>query len=428
MRHFLFEDKEYSINPQFKRQWNREQDSAKALALLLRAAGRRGGKRSFCSRGVMRRAIDARQKCVVKMQYSDSRNAHRLQLEKYLVREGTDIGGGHAKLYGTESDEYRKNMVERNFRIFLSPQSGKVDLKALAEKFMLKLQRAAGHKLYWQAANHYNTAHPHAHLLINGMDKAGKQVEIPKDIVKTFMREYARDICTAQLGIRTRKELDIEKEQELTARRYTRLDRRIKELCNGTFKVNSAGAINTHERERIMARIESLRKMKLCVYKDGAYKLSPRWEENLRANGRYNSFLKARSVLRYSKPASLRVFSGGQGQLIGKVTKVYRTDGDASDNHAIILESLDGKAYFVPLFKRPEVWVDVFKNLKEPLGEGALVSIKTYEGQRGRLTPIMFKREAGQVRNEIQQKGYSGTLALELLNAADRKEKHIDRP
>jgi len=428
MRHFLFEDKEYTINPHFKRRWNREQDSVKALARLLRTAGRSGGKRSFGSRGVIKRTIDTRQKCVVKMQYSDSHDAHRLQLEKYLVREGTDINGGQAKLYGTDIDEYRKNMVERNFRIFLSPQSGRVDLKVLAEKFMLKLQRATGHKLYWQAANHYNTAHPHAHLLINGVDKAGKQVEIPKDIVKIFMREYARDICTTQLGIRTRTEIELEKEQELTARRYTGLDRRIKELCNGTFTVNIAGAINTQERERLMARIESLRKMNLCVYKDGAYKLSPRWEEDLRANGRYNTFLKARSVLRYSKPASLRVFSGGQGQLTGKVTKVYRTDGDASDNHAVILEGLDGRAYFVPLFKRPEVWVDVFKNHKEPLREGTLVSIKTYEGQQGRLTPIMFKREASQIRNEIQKKGYSGTLALELLHAVDRKEKHIGRP
>ena len=362
------------------------------------------------------------------MQYSDSRKAHRLQLEKYLVREGTDIGGGKAKLYGTDIGEYRKNMAERNFRIFLSPQSNKVDLKVLAEKFMLKLQRATGHKLCWQAANHYNTAHPHAHLLINGADKAGKPVDIPKDIVKTFMREYARDICTAQLGIRTKAEMELEKEQELTARRYTRIDRRIKELCSGTFKVNIAGAINAQERERIMARIESLGKMNLCMYKDGSYKLSSRWEEDLRANGRYNAFLKARAILRYSKPASLRVFSGSQGQITGKVTKVYRTDGDASDSHAAILEGLDGKAYFVPLFKKPLVWVDAFKNQKEPLREGALVSIKAYEGQRGRLTPIMFKREMAQALDEIRKKGYSGTLAMELLNAAGRKEKHIGRP
>jgi len=144
MRHFLFEDKEYTINPQFRRRRNREQDSAKALARLLRSAGRSGKKRSSGFKGVLNRGIDARQKCVVKMQYSDSHKAHRLQLEKYLVREGTDIDGGHAKLYGTDSGEYRKNMVERNFRIFLSPQSNKVDLKALAETFMIKLQRATG--------------------------------------------------------------------------------------------------------------------------------------------------------------------------------------------------------------------------------------------------------------------------------------------
>ena len=416
MRHFLFEDKEYKINPQFKRRRVKEQDSSRALAQLLRVLSHSGRKKSGLgaahSTGRIR-GVDTRQKCVVKMQYSDSNAAHRAQLEYYLTREGTDIDGGQAKLYGTDTEEYRKKMSDRNFRIFLSPQSNKINLKDLAERFITKLEFATGYKLYWQGANHYNTAHPHAHLLINGVEKNGKQVDIPRDIVKTFMREYTRDICTAQIGNRTRGEIALEREKELTVQRFTKLDERIKELCGGTFKVNLTGVVNAQERERILARIENLKKMKFCAYKDGAYRLSPRWEEDLRANGRYNTFLKARSTLRYSNPASLRVFSGSQGQITGKVTKVYRTDGDASDNHAVILEELGGRAYFVPLFKKPELRDG---EQKKELREGDLVTIKTYENQRGRLTPLIFKREFVQMQKDIRAKGYNGSLAAELLN------------
>ena len=190
MRHFLFEEKEYRINTRFRRKRN-EQDSAQALARLLRNKSPRHA--SCGGRGV--RKTDARQKCVAKMQYSSSIDAHRLQLEHYLVREGTDRDGSRAKLYGTDLEAYKQNMVEKNFRIFLSPQSDRVDLTDLTKRFITKLELQTGYKLYWQAANHYNTSHPHAHLLINGVDKNGKEITFPKDIVKTFMRETARTIC-----------------------------------------------------------------------------------------------------------------------------------------------------------------------------------------------------------------------------------------
>jgi hypothetical protein len=413
MRHFLFEDKEYRINPRFGRRRN-GQDSAQALARLLRV---KSTKRSGGGRTGGNRKIDVRQKCVVKMQYSKSIEAHRVQLEKYLVREGTERDGSRAKLYGTDLEEYRKNMDAKNFRIFLSPQSDKTDLKTMAEKFVKKLELQTGYKLYWEAANHYNTAHPHVHLLINGKDQNGKEVVFPRDVVRTFMRETARDICTAMNGPRTSAELSVEREKELEAPRYTRVDEKIKELCGGTFRVKADG--KEKDRERILARLENLRKMKLCVFKDGGYRLAPKWEEDLKANGRYNTFLKARDALRYSAPASLKVFSGEQGGITGLVSKVYRTDGDASDNHAVILEGLDGKAYFVPLFKKPEIKDG---DSKSALREGELVTIKTNENQRGRLTPVIFRREAKQLRKDIKQNGYQGSLAVAVLNRTQEIE------
>jgi hypothetical protein len=355
------------------------------------------------------------------MQYSNSIEAHRFQLEKYLVKEGKGIDGGQPELYGTDIDEYRENMTGRNFRIFLSPQSNAIDLKAMTEKFMVKLEAATGYRFYWQAANHYDTAHHHAHILINGKDKNGKEVELPRDVIRTFMREYARDICTAQIGNRTSAEMALEKEKELEAQRYTRLDDRIKDLCVDDLKVN----LDRHivDRQWILARLENLRKMNLCICKDGSYKLSPTWEGDLRANGRYNAFLKARSMLEYTNPVNLKLYSGEQGMITGKVTKVFRTDDDASDNHAIILESLDGKAYFISLFKKPEMYNGKDKT---KLNEGELVSIKTYESQRGRLTPLIFKREEWQVRNDIKKNNYTGVLAV-AINTTNKGVRNENR-
>ena len=416
MRHFLFEEKEYRINPRFKRKRN-EQDSAMALAKLLRRLSPRSRSGSSGSKnyGVgSKRGHDARQKCVVKMQYSNSGIAHSKQLEEYLVREGTDIDGGRAKLYGTDLDEYRKNMVDRNFRIFLSPQSDKIDLKDLTEKFMKTLEQRTGYKFYWQAANHYNTAHPHAHILINGKDKYGRDVEIPRDIVKTFMREYARDICTSQIGNRTAGEIALEKERELEAQRFTHIDENIKNLCGGNFSINTKHIHS--DRERVLTRIENLRKMGFCSYKDGAYHFSPKWEDDLRTNGRYNTFLTARAELRYTDQANLKVFTGADGVITGKVTKIYKPDDDFSNNHAVIIEGLDGKAYFVPLLKAPEIHAKTGSGSTEKtkLKEGELVRISTYQTQHGRLTPVIFKQDEKAVIREINRNGYSGSLASEI--------------
>ena len=414
MRHFLFEEKEYRINPRYKRKRN-EQDSAMALAKLLRRLSPRSRSGSG---GSARRGPDIRQKCVVKMQYSNSGIAHSIQLNEYLVREGTDIDGGRAKLYGTDIEEYRENMVDKNFRIFLSPQSDRIDLKELTEKFMKTLEQQTGYKFYWQAANHYNTAHPHAHILINGKDKYGRDVEIPRDIVKTFMREYARDICTSQIGNRTAGEIALEKERELEAQRFTRLDESIKDLCGGNFSINKKHINSNYDRARVLTRLENLRRIGLCTYNNGAYHLSSQWEDDLRANGRYNTFLTARAELRYTDQANLKIFSGQDGVITGKVTKIYKPDDDFSNNHAVIIEGLDGKAYFVPLLKAPELLAKTGSGGTERtnLKEGEMVRISTYQNQHGRLTPVIFKQEERAVIREINRNGYSGNLAAEIRN------------
>jgi hypothetical protein len=283
----------------------------------------------------------------------------------------------------------------------------------LAKQFIKKLEKQTGYQLYWQGACHFNTAHPHAHLLINGVDKQGREVNIPRDIVKTFMRETARELCTAQIGMRTQRDLDRDKEQELVSSRFTKLDSYIQEISGGSggSRVSARDSL-IKDRERVLARLETLRKLGLCTYENNGYTLKSNWHEDLKANSRYNTFLRAREGLQYADAAAMKIYAGEQGLVTGMVTKIYRPDDDSSDNHAVILETLDGKAFFIPFLKMPEIYD---KKSKSPLKEGEMITLKTYKSQKGRLTPVLFKREVRSIQKEIKQNNYSGKLASEAI-------------
>jgi hypothetical protein len=264
-------------------------------------------------------------------------------------------------------------MVAKNFRIFLSPESNKVPLETLTRTFMKKLELETGKKLYWVAADHHNTAHHHTHILINGVDQNGRDVFIPRDLIKTLMRESARDICTSLVGSRSRADMAMEKKAALTANRYTYLDERLKEMAVEN-KVDCGKILK--DRERYVSRLDHLRALKVCTWKDGVYVLSPGWEETLKTAGRYNTFLDARG--RYADGSKVALYSSDKGTKQGIIKKIYKTD-EVSDNHAVLLETPEGKAYFIPLFMKPKV------------REGETVTVIPKKNERGRLSAELVR-------------------------------------
>jgi hypothetical protein len=401
VRHFLFERLEYRINPQFKNPRKRSVSMGLHTLSHLRR-GRGGGASSRRGSGGGGYAPDARQKCVVKTHYSKSMEAHLEQINKYLVREGTGKDGKGAELYGTPENEYRAHMVNKNFRIFLSPASNNIPLETLANTFIKKLELQTGYKLYWVASDHYNTAHHHTHLLINGVDKNGRDVFFPRDMVKTLMRESARDICTSLAGPRTRAEMEVEKKAVLTANRYTYIDENLK-----SFMVENRidCAKIKKDRERYAERLDHLRKLGLCGWKGGEYVLSGKWEETLKTAGRYNTFLDARKAVRYTPEAKVELYESEKGIKQGIVTKIYKTD-EVSDNHAVLLESIDGKAYFIPLYRKPEVRA------------GETVTVIPKKNERGRLTAILTPVHEAALLRTVKEKGYKEGYAGQVSGAA----------
>lgn len=401
MKHFIGVE-DYEISPEWKPIHKRPNIALGLAALYMLRRHTVSKKKKGGGGGSGRRAYtqvkDTRQRCTVKMHYSRSMAAHKEQINRYLVKEGKGKDGQMPTLYGTPQDEYRKNMVEKNFRIFLSPASNTIPLEALAKKFVSSLETQTGYKLYWVAAEHYDTAHHHAHLLINGQDKNGRDVFFPPDMVKTFMREAARNICTSLVGSRTKEDIAKEKDGQITASRYIWLDEKIKErLIENKLQLTSKDRRN----ESLINRLDHLMDLQLCRYENDKYLFIQEWDKKLRTNGRYNAFLSARKELKYTREQNLVLYDGSKGVISGVVTKIYKTD-EVSDNHAILLESIDGNAYFIPMFQKPKIKI------------GGGIQVIPQKNQRGRLTPTIENRTKEELLAISESKDYRYGLAAFL--------------
>ena len=109
---------------------------------------------------------------------------------QYLQRDGTNRGGERGALYGAEQDHADgKAFLEQcredrhQFRFIVSPEDGDCyeDLKPLVRRLMSQMEEDLGTRLDWVAVDHYNTGHPHSHILVRGVDDRGEDLVIARD-------------------------------------------------------------------------------------------------------------------------------------------------------------------------------------------------------------------------------------------------------
>ena len=90
---------------------------------------------------------------------------------------------------------------------------------------MDQASRDLGTRLDWVAIDHWNTEHPHIHILVRGRADDGKDLVISRDYISTGLRARAGDLVTHELGPRTELEARQRLETDMTAERWTRIDR-----------------------------------------------------------------------------------------------------------------------------------------------------------------------------------------------------------
>jgi len=288
-----------------------------------------------------------KQMCSVMAKYRISKDLHNKNL-KYIQKEGKGQFGEKPELYG-DVDTYEKNMVEKNWRIQISPDKANTDLTLLTKEYIKKLEQTTGYKFRWVASNHYDTAHPHTHILINGIDKQGRDVKFQKEIIRVKMIDYARDICTTMHGYRTQSDMQRYYENCVDNNRYTQLDKIIEQkIENKTVELKSI--INSAKGEILNRRLSYLETLNLCQFDSDnhEYKMKDNWKSELQMYGKYNSYLEGFkysgvSIDKYNLHSIEK-----NGAIKGTVLKKFTMQNNSND-FALLIKTKEGNVKYVPL-------------------------------------------------------------------------------
>jgi len=181
---------------------------------------------------------------------------------KYLQREGAGVerteqdgelklSESRGELYGPDRyvDYDDKDFLERGeqsfdgkgdphqFRLIISPEDGvelardvyggAPSLQYETRKLMEQLSEDLGTRLDWVAVDHFDTAHPHTHVVVRGVTHDGKALNIAGDYIAEGIRGRYEEIITHELGLKCEHEILDDLARETKLNRVTTLDRAI---------------------------------------------------------------------------------------------------------------------------------------------------------------------------------------------------------
>jgi type IV secretory pathway VirD2 relaxase len=226
---------------------------------------------------------------------------------RYLERDGVTKDGAKGQVYSAERDvEDGRAFLERGrddrhqFRFIVSAEEGVElsDLRTTTRDLMQQMEADLGTKLDWIAVDHANTGHPHSHILLRGVTEDGKTLYIAGDYIAYGIRERASEIVTRELGRQSELEVTKQLEREVTADRFTGLDRMlIAEQHGREFSDLRPGQDmrDTFRQNRalLIERARKLERMGLATeIETGKWIVSPKAEPVLRELGERGDIIK----------------------------------------------------------------------------------------------------------------------------------------
>lgn len=317
--------------------------------------------------GGWRHSAPGMRRVVVKTRYVQNagRNGKSAAHLRYIQREGTSRDGEHGQLYSATEDRADGDaFVERGkedrhqFRFIISPEDGVdlTDLTAHTRDLMSQIEADLGTKLDWVAVNHYNTGHPHVHVIVRGKDDLGENLVINGDYLANGIRERASELTTLELGPVTEIEQSRKLSAEIDQDRFNRIDRAMTEEADERFidlRHEPAEPRRQFNRTLRVRRLAKLEKMGLATeHAPGVWELSERMEPTLRELGERDDIirsmhkaLKADGLER--DPATFHIHDGPpEAPVVGRVVDKYLSD-ELGENLTFVVDGIDGRTHHV---------------------------------------------------------------------------------
>jgi type IV secretory pathway VirD2 relaxase len=292
---------------------------------------------------------------------------------RYVQRDGVTRAGEHGRFYSTFSDDVDgKAFLERGagdrhqFRLIVSPEDGASfdTLKSFTRELVAKMEQDLGTTLDWVAVDHFDTGHPHTHLLVRGATEDGKVLNIAGDYIACGIRGRASEIMTRWLGPQSELEVREQLSQEIGAERLTKLDRDILSRAEDHFvdlRQPARWDGDGSYQQLLIGRARELERMGLAE-REGplTWSLAPAMAETLTDLGRRGDIIRtmhlAMTRAKLDRRPELYVVDRTEADsppVVGKVID-RGTTGDHHDRYYVVIDGIDGRTHYLETGSNPD--------------------------------------------------------------------------
>jgi type IV secretory pathway VirD2 relaxase len=346
---------------------------AQALAATEKAGGfQRGGSRPASSRSTFGRgraaAIQARARLrphsrvvaiKARVVRHGTRGAPMSTHLAYLRRDGVTRDGAPGKMFDAAGDADPRAFAERcqgdrhHFRFIVSPEDATelADLRSYTRDLMATAERDLGTRLDWVAVDHWNTEHPHIHVLVRGRADDGKNLVISRDYISDGLRARAAERATLELGPRTEQDIRRAMEREANAEHWTGLDRDlVRRAGDGIVDLRpAAGIADRGDTALRIGRLRTLERLGLAEPMGPArWRLIQDLEPRLRAMAERGDIIKRMhrelTGRGWDRGAERYVVDGERGAVVGQLV-ARGLDDELKGTAFAIVDGLDGRAH-----------------------------------------------------------------------------------
>lgn len=286
---------------------------------------------------------------------------------RYIQRDGVTREGAPGQLYSADQDQVdgkaftdRADGDRHQFRFIVSAEDGAEyeDLKPLTRRLMAQVEQDLGTELDWVAVDHYNTGHPHTHIILRGKTDRERDLIIAREYLTHGMRERAAELVSLDLGPRTDIEIENRLRHEIGQERLTAIDRRLLRDMDGDRQVAAADRDPFHQSLRA-GRLQKLKHLGLAdEITPGRWRLADGIEDTLRRMGEHGDIV--RTMQREFSEKGLTRAAGDYviydptapeaRPITGRIVARGLAD-ELNDRHYLIVDGVDGRSHYVDIGK-----------------------------------------------------------------------------
>jgi len=286
---------------------------------------------------------------------------------RYIQRDGVTRDGQPGQLYSAEQDRADGKAFldgaegdRHQFRFIVAPEDGAEyeDLKPLTRRLMAQMEQDLDTKLEWVAVDHYNTGHPHTHIILRGKDERAKDLVIARDYITQGLRERAAELVTLDLGPRSDLEIENRLRREVEQERLTTLDRRLWRDVDGDGLVWSTDS-DAFQQTLRAGRLQKLKHLGLAdEFTPGRWQLAEGLEDTLRRMGERGDIIKTMHREMTEKgmtraASDYVIYDPAEPEarpIVGRVVARGFSD-EINDRHYLIVDGVDGRTHYVEIGK-----------------------------------------------------------------------------